>query len=83
MRSGGRLSSRPLSPEDLITLNEEIAATTQMLVELAIQQHLSREVSDARVRVRIDGSALLIDVTYTIVATGEAGEANLRAEAVS
>ena len=64
-------------------LNEEIAATTQMLVELAIQQHLSREVSDARVRVRIDGSALLIDVTYTIVATGEAGEANLRAEAVS
>ncbi|WP_343519435.1 GPW/gp25 family protein [Sphingomonas sp.] len=61
-------------------LNEEVAATAQMLVELAIQQHLSREISEARVAVRIDGSALLIDIAYRIVATGEAGETTLRAE---
>ncbi len=64
-------------------LSEEVAGTAQMLVELAIQQHLSREIAEAKVRVRVDGSALLVDVSYRIVATGEAGEASLRAEAVS
>lgn len=64
-------------------LTQDIAATTQMVVELAIHQHLSQEISEAQVAVRIDGSALLIDVRYTVIATGEPGEANLRAEAVS
>lgn len=86
-RPGERLTRPELGAgiADLLfgPLSDEIAATTQMLVELAIQQHLSREIAEARVRVRIDGSALLIDVTYRIVATGEPGEANLRAEAVS
>lgn len=86
-RPGERLTRPELGAgiADLLfgPLSDEIAATTQMLVELAIQQHLSREIAEARVRVRIDGSALLIDVAYRIVATGEPGEANLRAEAVS
>lgn len=86
-RPGERLTRPELGAgiADLLfgPLSDEIAATTQMLVELAIQQHLSREIAEARVRVRMDGSALLIDVTYRIVATGEPGEANLRAEAVS
>ena len=86
-RPGERLTRPELGAgiADLLfgPLSDEIAATTQMLVELAIQQHLSREIAEARVRVRIDGSALLIDVTYRIVATGEPGEANLRAEAMS
>ncbi|MCW4460954.1 GPW/gp25 family protein [Sphingomonas sp. BT-65] len=64
-------------------LSEDVAATAQMLVELAIQQHLSREISEARVAVRIDGSALLIDIAYRIIATGEAGETILRAEGVA
>lgn len=86
-RPGERLTRPELGAglADLLfgPLSDEVAATAQMLVELAIQQHLSREISEARVAVRIDGSALLIDVTYRIVATGEPGEANLRAEAVS
>lgn len=61
-------------------LSEDVAATAQMLVELAIQQHLSREIAEARVVVRIDGWALLIDIAYHIIATGEAGEASLRVE---
>ncbi len=86
-RPGERLTRPELGAglADLLfgPLSDEVAATAQMLVELAIQQHLSREISEARVAVRVDGSALLIDVTYRIVATGEPGEANLRAEAVS
>jgi phage baseplate assembly protein W len=86
-RPGERLTRPELGAgiADLLfgPLSDEIAATAQMLVELAIQQHLSREIAEARVRVRVDGSALLIDVTYRIVATGEPGEANLRAEAMS
>lgn len=86
-RPGERLTRPELGAgiADLLfgPLSDEIAATAQMLVELAIQQHLSREIAEARVRVRIEGSALRIDVSYRIVATGEPGEASLLAEAVS
>lgn len=86
-RPGERLTRPELGAgiADLLfgPLTDEIAATAQMLVELAIQQHLSREIAEARVRIRIDGSALLIDVSYRIVATGEPGEAYLRAEVMS
>ena len=60
--------------------NEQVAAAAQTLIELAISQHLSREIAQSKVAVRADGSALLIDVAYRLVATGEAGEANLRVE---
>lgn len=86
-RPGERLTRPELGAglRDLLfaPLTQDIAATTQMVVELAIHQHLSHEISDAQVTVRVDGSALLIDVHYTVIATGEPGEANLRAEAVS
>lgn len=86
-RPGERLTRPELGAgiADLLfgPLNDEIAATARMLVEVAIQQHLSREIAEAAVRVRVDGSALLIDLAYRIVATGEAGEASLRAEAMA
>lgn len=71
----GDLLFGPLSPE--------VAAAAQMLVELAIQQHLSREIAEARVNVTIQGSALLVDVKYTIIATGEPGEATIPVEAAA
>lgn len=64
-------------------LSENVAATAQMLIEVAIQQHLSREIFEAVVAVRVDGSALLIDVAYRLMPSGIPGTANLRAEAVS
>jgi len=86
-RPGERLTRPELGAgiADLLfgPLSDEIAATARMLVEVAIQQHLSREIADAAVRVRVDGSALLIDIAYRIVATGEPGEASLRAEAMA
>ena len=83
-RPGERLT-RPLlgvGLPDLLfgPLSEEVAAAAATLIELAIHQHLSREIAESTVAVRVDGSALLIDVAYRLVATGEPGEANLRGE---
>jgi phage baseplate assembly protein W len=58
-------------------LSPEVAATAQMLVELAIEMHLSQEIAEAMVNVRIEESALLVDIKYRIVATGEPGETTI------
>lgn len=83
-RPGERLTRPELGAglADLLfgPLGEQVAATAQMLVEMAIHQHLSNEISEARVAVRVEGSALIVDVVYTIVATGEPGETSLTLE---
>ncbi len=61
-------------------LSDNVAATAQTIIELAIQQHLSREIAETKVAVRVDDSALLVDVGYRLVATGETGETTLRVE---
>jgi len=61
-------------------LNEDVAAAAQTLVELAIHQYLSREIAESTVAARVEGSALLVDVAYRLVATGEPGETTLRLE---
>ena len=63
-------------------LSPEIANAARMTISQAIQQYLARELTDVRVAVQIDGSVLLIDVTYRLVATGEEGVASLQAEGV-
>jgi phage baseplate assembly protein W len=86
-RPGERLTRPELGAglADLLfgPLSPEVAAAAQMLVELSIQQHLSNEIAEARVSVRIEGSALLVDVKYTIVATGEPGETTIPVEAAA
>lgn len=77
-RPGERLTRPQLGAgvQDLLfgPLSEEVAGAAQALIELAIHQHLSREIADCAVEVRIDGPALLINVRYSLIATGEPGE---------
>ncbi len=61
-------------------LSDDVAAAAQTIVQLAIQQHLSREIAESTVSVRVEQSALLIDIAYRLIATGEPGETNLRVE---
>jgi phage baseplate assembly protein W len=44
-----------------------LAATTQMLVEGALQQHLSHLIAVQAVEVRNDDAALRVDVTYSVL----------------
>lgn len=85
-RQGERLTRPQLGVglADLLfgPLSETVATTAQMLIEVAIQQYLANEISEAVVAVRSDGSALLIDVTYRLIPSGIPGAASLRAEAV-
>jgi phage baseplate assembly protein W len=64
-------------------LSPEIVAAARMSIDLAVQQHMAREVTDVGVAVRMEGSALLIDIAYRLIATGHEGVASLRAEAVA
>jgi uncharacterized protein len=61
-------------------LSPEIADAVRTTIAQAIQLYLARELTDVNVAVRIDGSALLIDVAYRLIATGDAGIASLQAE---
>lgn len=83
-RPGERLTRPQLGVglSDLLfgPLSDDVAAAARMVVQLAIQQHLSREIAESTVVVRAEQSALLIDIAYRLVATGEPGEANLRLE---
>ena len=68
----GDLLFGPLSPE--------IASAVKMTIEIAIQQHMVSEIADAEISVLIDGSALLITISYQLIVTGEEGHASMRAE---
>jgi phage baseplate assembly protein W len=83
-RLGERLT-RPMlgvGIQDLLfgPLSEDVAGAAQTLIELAIHQHLSREIADSVVAVRVEGSALMIDVRYRLVQTGEPCEFTRRVE---
>jgi phage baseplate assembly protein W len=83
-RPGERLTQPQLGAgvQDLLfgPLSEDVAGAAQALIELAIHQHLSREIADSAVEVRVVASALLITVRYSLIATGEPGEFARRLE---
>ncbi len=62
-------------------LNEDIATAARMTIQVALQEFLARQIESQALNVRVDGSALLIDLVYCILDTGEEARMSLRAEA--
>lgn len=53
-----------------------LAATTQMLVQASLLQHLSHLIAVDEVSVQADGAALRVHVAYTVLADGQAQRAS-------
>jgi uncharacterized protein len=62
----------PLTPESV--------TAARMTIDLALQQHLSREVELVHLDVRAEGSALMIDIRYRLRPTGEEDALSLTVE---
>ncbi|MEO9821191.1 MAG: GPW/gp25 family protein [Paracoccaceae bacterium] len=62
-------------------LNDDIATAARMTIQVALQEFLSRQIEVKALDVYVDGSALLINLTYIILNTKEEARMNLRAEA--
>lgn len=84
-RQGERLGRPTLGcglPDLLFgTLNDDVATAARMTIQVALQEFLSRQIEVIALAVHIDGSALLIDLTYRILNTGDEARMKLRAEA--
>ncbi|MEM9779131.1 MAG: GPW/gp25 family protein [Pseudomonadota bacterium] len=83
-RQGERLT-RPTfgcGLQDLLfgPLNDEVAAAARMTIEVAVQEHLSRQITLTGLDVRAEASALRIDLAYRLVGTGEEAQATIMAE---
>lgn len=84
-RKGERLARPTLGcglPDLLFgPLGPETAAAARMTIQLALQEFLSREIEVTALEVRAVDAALLIDIAYRIIATGDEGALSLTAEA--
>lgn len=84
-RQGERLTRPSLGcglPDLLFgPLGPETVTAAQLTVQVALQEHLSRQIELVALDVRAEESALLIDISYRILATGEEAELSLRADA--
>lgn len=59
----------------------EVAATVEFLVRGALQQYLARRIAVERVEVSVLDARLVIEIRYTIIATGEVATARFEREA--
>lgn len=84
-RQGERLTRPTLGcglPDLLFgPLSPETVAAARMTIAVAIQEFLSAQIELVGLNVRAEDSALLIDIVYRILATGEEASASLKAEA--
>ena len=60
-------------------LSDEVAAAARSTIQVAIQEFLAAQVELRALDVRAEGSALLIDIAYSLVRTGEEGRLSLTA----
>jgi Bacteriophage baseplate protein W len=58
----------------------ETAEAARLTIQVAVQEFLSREIELTALDVRAEESALIIDISYVVRATGEDGTASFRAE---
>ncbi|SFR07279.1 GPW/gp25 family protein [Poseidonocella sedimentorum] len=58
----------------------ETAEAARMTIQVAVLEHLAREIELTGLDVRPEGSSLRIDIAYRIRATGDAGHARFDAE---
>lgn len=61
-------------------LGPEQAAAARMAIQLALQEHMSREIELVSLDVKAEESTLLVDIAYRLRSTGEGATAHLVAE---
>lgn len=86
-RQGERLTRPTLGcglPDLLFApLGDATVTAAQMTIRVAIQQFLSAQIELVALDVRAEDSALLIDIAYRILATGDEASLSLKAEVAS
>lgn len=62
-------------------LGPDTATAAEMTIQVAIQEHLSRQIELTALDVQVQGAALVINLTYRIIETGAEVRQSLTAEA--